>query len=44
MTIPSFSSPPLEAPERRGDGTGKLGARIKGVVGQLGVWGWCQAS
>ena len=36
-----FSPPLLETPERRGDGTdgptGKLGASIKGVVGQLGV-------
>jgi len=36
-----FSPPPPETPERRGDGTdgptGKLGASIKGVVGQLGV-------
>ena len=38
-----FSPPPQETPERRGDGTdgptGKLGASIKGVVGQLGVRG-----
>ena len=38
-----FSPPPLETPERRGDGidgpTSKLGASIKGVVGQLGVRG-----
>ena len=36
-----FSPPPLEVPEQRGDGTDsptiKLGASIKGVVGQLGV-------
>ena len=36
-----FSPPVPETPERKGDGTdgptGKLGASIKGVVGQLGV-------
>ena len=41
MAIGFSPPPPVETPERRGDGTdgstGKLGASIKGVVGQLGV-------